>query len=308
MNKEYIQIEAESRGNTSDSKIFIGENNEVLDYIKNDKKVNIVYIDAPYNTGKEVFFDNRKGAWERRINWRDMLYQRISKCYDLLDETGIILFSIDDNELVTATEILNSVFGKENFICSFIWRRRDYSESNERYISVEHEYIICYGKSKKYNINYKFSTWIDSSSRRENREDNYYELNSVYQDSARNYINNLFNKKVVENYPKPVDLLQEVFSIFVKDGDTVLDIFGGSGTSGEACMKISVEKNIHVNFILIQISKPKPERISHNIANLTVKRNQRAFDWINKNYTKGYRGFVVYEDSSYMGEVVFKEI
>ena len=81
-------------------------------------------------------------------------------------------------------------------MCSFVWRRRNHSELNEENISVEHEYILCYSKSPKYNVNYKFSTWIDTISTNSEREDEFYELESMYQNEARKYINDLLTKKL----------------------------------------------------------------------------------------------------------------
>ncbi|MEQ7091188.1 DNA methyltransferase [Enterococcus gallinarum] len=121
--------------------------------------------------------------------------------------------TLQQNQLYNVIKILDSIFGKDKFVCSFVWRRRNHSELNEENISVEHEYILCYSKSPKYNVNYKFSTWIDTISTNSEREDEFYELESMYQNEARKYINDLFNKEVVTNYPKPVTLLEEVFWI-----------------------------------------------------------------------------------------------
>ncbi|MDT2710170.1 DNA methyltransferase, partial [Enterococcus gallinarum] len=216
--------------------------------------------------------------------------------------------TLQQNQLYNVIKILDSIFGKDKFVCSFVWRRRNHSELNEENISVEHEYILCYSKSPKYNVNYKFSTWIDTISTNSEREDEFYELESMYQNEARKYINDLFNKEVVTNYPKPVTLLEEVFSIFLRDGDKILDIFGGSGTTGEACMKLNAAKNIKVDFVIVQISKPKPEKTIYNISNLIVKRNQKALEAIQVLYGKSNMGFGVFKDSFYTDEILFKEI
>lgn len=99
-----------------------------------------------------------------------------------------------------------------------------------------------------------------------------------------------------------------MFSIFLRDGDKILDIFGGSGTTGEACMKLNAAKNIKVDFVIVQISKPKPEKTIYNISNLIVKRNQKALEAIQVLYGKSNMGFGVFKDSFYTDEILFKEI
>ncbi|ALS38731.1 hypothetical protein ATZ35_02455 [Enterococcus rotai] len=214
---------------------------------------------------------------------------------------------MDDHELVSVRKILDNIFGKVNYLTTFVWRRRNFSDAHEDYISCDHEYIVCYSKSKLKYLQKKISTWINCEDTLNYREDGFTDLIGSNQASARNHINKLFNNQVVTNYPKPVNLLTSLFSIFVEDGDRILDIFAGSGTTGEACMEISSQNNISVNFTLIQISKPKNNKLIHDVANLTVQRNKQAYKSISKKYAK-LDGFSVYLISSLREENIFRNI
>ncbi len=144
-----------------------GDNLEVLRVLQNSyrNKVKMIYIDPPYNTGKDFvykdnFHDNVANYKERmdesyksnaetsgryHTDWLNMMYPRLKIARNLLKEDGVIFISIDDNELPNIIKICDEVFGEDNFIGVFTVNStpnaRDYG-----HIGKMHEYIIFYGK------------------------------------------------------------------------------------------------------------------------------------------------------------------
>lgn len=135
----------------------------LLPYYKG--KVKCIYIDPPYNTGNEgwVYNDNVNSPeikkWlgkvvgkemedlSRHDKWLCMMYPRLSLLKELLSENGAIFISLDDNEQPALRFILNEIFGSQNFIATFIWKKKGTS-TNVRGVSTSTltEYITCYKK------------------------------------------------------------------------------------------------------------------------------------------------------------------
>lgn len=157
--------------------LFIeGDNLEVLKLLQRSysNKVKMIYIDPPYNTGKEFiypdkfqdnldtylkytgqadgngtkFSSNTESNGRKHSNWLSMMYSRLKIARSLLRNDGIIFVSIDDNEAANLTMIGNDIFGEEHFLGAFVWQRRQNADSrNYSNISLDHEYILAYAKS-----------------------------------------------------------------------------------------------------------------------------------------------------------------
>lgn len=151
-----------------------GDNLEVLKLLQKSYagKVKLIYIDPPYNTGKDFvypddFQDNIKNYLEltgqveggKKISsnteasgrfhtdWLNMMYPRLKLAKDMLREDGVIFVSIDDHEFQNVKSILDDVFGEENFLCVVVWRRRQVPDNrNVNNVSIDHEYIVGFGK------------------------------------------------------------------------------------------------------------------------------------------------------------------
>ena len=159
---------------SSENLIIEGENLEVLKLLSGSyrEKVKCIYIDPPYNTGKDfVYSDNftqdKKGYWEDaeilekgvkidtntetdgryHSNWLNMMYSRLLIARQLLKEDGVVFISIDDNEVHHLRKLCDEVFGEENFTGEFVWKRRASSALSENNVSNDHEYVICYSKN-----------------------------------------------------------------------------------------------------------------------------------------------------------------
>jgi adenine-specific DNA-methyltransferase len=154
-----------------------GDNLEVLKLLQKSYagKVKLIYIDPPYNTGKDFvypdnFQDNIRNYLEltgqieggRKLeantdssgrfhtDWLSMMYPRLKIAKSLLNNEGVIFISIDDGEVANLREIMNEIFGEENFLASFVWKSRQNKDNrNISGASIDHEYIICYGNSIK---------------------------------------------------------------------------------------------------------------------------------------------------------------
>ncbi|MCH8568327.1 MAG: site-specific DNA-methyltransferase [Balneolales bacterium] len=160
----------------STENLFIeGDNLEVLKLLQRSyhKKVKMIYIDPPYNTGKDfVYKDNFKDnirnykeitgqldsegknissnpetSGRYHTDWLNMMYPRLKLARELLKEDGVIFISIDDNEVANLRKVSDEVFGEENFIAELIWERAYAPKNDARYISDSHDYILMYSKS-----------------------------------------------------------------------------------------------------------------------------------------------------------------
>src|SRR5690606_1635818 len=156
--------------------IIEGENLEVLKLLSTAyrEKVKCIYIDPPYNTGKDfVYSDNytqdKKAYWEDagvieeglkidtntetdgryHSNWLNMMYSRLLIARQLLREDGVIFISIDDNEVHHLRKLCDEVFGEDNFICELVRRRRKTQANLATHIAPVHEYVVVYAKSKE---------------------------------------------------------------------------------------------------------------------------------------------------------------
>lgn len=151
-----------------------GDNLDALKCLKETYlgKVKMIYIDPPYNTGKDfVYADNfvesatdymaNSGQYDQQGNrlvvnpessgrihskWLNMIYPRLRVSRDLLSDDGVIFISIDDNEVENLKKVCDEVFGETNFIGQLILKTA--TDNNPSQINIEHEYMICYAKNK----------------------------------------------------------------------------------------------------------------------------------------------------------------
>ena len=157
-----------------------GDNLDVLKVLRETYlgKVKMIYIDPPYNTGNDFVynddfaqsrseFEETSGLFDEEGNqtidpmqrttesngrfhtdWLNMIYPRLKVARDLLSDDGVIFISIDENELENLKKICDEIFGQSNFIAHLIWAAGRKNDS--KYISVSHEYIVCYFKNFEY--------------------------------------------------------------------------------------------------------------------------------------------------------------
>lgn len=114
-------------------------------------KFDVIYIDPPYNTGKKDFrYDDKFVENEdmfRHSKWTSFINKRLKYAHLLLQNHGIIFISIDDNEYSAMKMLCDDVFGENNRVATFVWKKR-YQGAKERHIVICHEYILMYCKNK----------------------------------------------------------------------------------------------------------------------------------------------------------------
>lgn len=152
-----------------------GDNLEVLKLLQGSyhKRVKMIYIDPPYNTGKDFVYPddyhnpigeykaltgqtddegksthaNSETSGRYHTDWLNMMYPRLILARNLLTDDGVIFISIDDSEQDNLKKLCNEVFGEENFIDNIIWKKRYGGGAKEKYLVSLHEYALMYCKS-----------------------------------------------------------------------------------------------------------------------------------------------------------------
>ena len=152
-----------------------GDNLEVLKLLQKSyhKKVKMIYIDPPYNTGKDFvykdnFRDNIKNYLEitgqvdsagnklstnsetsgrYHSDWLNMMYPRLKLARNLLKDDGVIFISIDDNEVSNLRKLCDEIFGEDNFVSELIWKKKAGGGSDTKFYTTDHEYILCFAKN-----------------------------------------------------------------------------------------------------------------------------------------------------------------
>jgi len=158
-----------------------GDNLEVLKLLQESylNKIKCIYIDPPYNTGKDFIyrddfsetlgnyledtgqrdengnrlFQNTESNGRFHSDWLTMMYSRLKIARNLLNEEGVIFISIDDNEIANLRKVCDEVFGPSNFITTFMWKRKKELSSDSKNVSIQGEYILAYSKTDNVSFN-----------------------------------------------------------------------------------------------------------------------------------------------------------
>ena len=162
-------------GSIDTENIYIeGDNLDALKLLQETYlgKVKMIYIDPPYNTGKDFIYEDdfsqsadeylgNSGQFDEEGNrlvqntesngrfhtdWMNMIYPRLKVAKDLLSDDGVIFISIDDGEAANLIKLCNDVMGETNLVADLIWQKK-FSRSNDAtYFSTMHDHILCYCK------------------------------------------------------------------------------------------------------------------------------------------------------------------
>ncbi|RDB43429.1 site-specific DNA-methyltransferase [Halomonas sp. DQ26W] len=106
--------------------------------------VDTIYIDPPYNTGKDDFI--YKDGYQSS-SWLSMVYDRISNSHEFLRESGGFFSSCDENEFKNLSRVVENIFGENNFVSEFVWKT-DGNFDNQAKVKLAHEYILFYSKNR----------------------------------------------------------------------------------------------------------------------------------------------------------------
>ena len=164
MMKDYVPVlkEDESKridhGSENPNHILIeGDNLNALTALSytHEGKIDVIYIDPPYNTGNKDFVYNDKFIGEddsyRHSKWLSFMEKRLKIARQLLSDKGVIFISIDDNELANLKMLCDSIFEENNFIAKFDWRKKT-GANDAKDIAVVTESILLYAKNRDFTI------------------------------------------------------------------------------------------------------------------------------------------------------------
>lgn len=113
-------------------------------------KIDVIYIDPPYNTGgkdfkyDDAFVDNKDGF--RHSKWISFMYERLILARKLIKDSGVVFISIDDNEMAQLKLLCDEIMGVENYVGMILWKKKT-NGNNMGWLPPVHDYILCYAKS-----------------------------------------------------------------------------------------------------------------------------------------------------------------
>ncbi|CEG26477.1 site-specific DNA-methyltransferase [Bacillus sp. B-jedd] len=146
-----------------------GDNLEVLKLLQKSYfgKVKMIFIDPPYNTGKDfVYKDDFRDSIENykrqtgqamkanaetrgryHTDWLNMMYPRLKLARNLLQENGVMFISLDDTEVANLRKMCDEIFGEDNFVANLVWQKKFSRANDAAYFSTMHDHILVYCKN-----------------------------------------------------------------------------------------------------------------------------------------------------------------
>ncbi|HFI0015366.1 TPA: site-specific DNA-methyltransferase [Streptococcus suis] len=119
-------------------------------------KIDVIYIDPPYNTGNKDFIYNDKIVDKTdgysHSKWLSFMSKRLEIARNLLSDKGVIFISIDDNEQAQLKLLCDEIFGQQNFIAQMAWEKKKKPSFLNKNLGSKFEYILCYSKNRDYSI------------------------------------------------------------------------------------------------------------------------------------------------------------
>jgi adenine-specific DNA-methyltransferase len=188
-------VDASKNWDSTENLFIEGDNLDALKLLQESYlgKVKMIYIDPPYNTGKDfVYHDNFKATTDQydedteyrdedgniqfkkneksngryHSDWLSMMYPRLKLARNLLSEDGVIFISIDDNEQANLKKLCDEVFGEDNFVAELVWQNRVSPANDAKWFSGDHEYILVYARIK--------DSWYPNRLERTEKQNSYY--------------------------------------------------------------------------------------------------------------------------------------
>lgn len=189
--KERVDIELEENIPvlTENKKRFIDNGGEMNFLIEGDNlaalkllekthrgKIDLIYIDPPYNTGNKDFIYNDsfvdKTDGYRHSKWLSFMEKRLKIAKRLLSQKGVIFISIDDNEQANLKLLCDGILGESNFVNQFIWKRNSSGKTEKDKFTVNTEYVLLYRKSSSCVLNAAYKPLAESSVKLYKHDDN----------------------------------------------------------------------------------------------------------------------------------------
>ncbi|WP_090899458.1 site-specific DNA-methyltransferase [Candidatus Nitrospira nitrificans] len=160
---------------TTQNLMIEGDNLEVLKLLQKSYagKVKLIYIDPPYNTGKDFVYpdnfqdnirnyleltsqveggrqmsSNTEASGRFHTDWLNMMYPRLKLARSLLTQDGLVFVNIDDMEVHNLRHAMNDVFGEENFIANVVWQKKYTRANDAQFFSDNHDHILVFARSR----------------------------------------------------------------------------------------------------------------------------------------------------------------
>ena len=147
--------------------ILEGDNLQSLYLLQKTHKghIDIIYIDPPYNRGKDDFvydddFIDRNDTF-RHSKWISFMTKRLALARELLSKRGLIFISIDDNEVASLKLTMDEIFGEDLFINMFVWQRNSSGKTEKDKFTINTEYLLLYARSNEYMLNSVYKPLAD---------------------------------------------------------------------------------------------------------------------------------------------------
>lgn len=254
-----------------------GDNYQALSVLNytHAKKVDVIYIDPPYNTGNKDFkyndryIDSEDGY--RHSKWLSFMEKRLQLAKNLLKNTGSIFVFIGDDEVAQLKLLMDQIFGEKNFKNNIIWAYRTGGAPRKTNVFAQkHDYILFYSRSSELsfnNLKEKIIYKKDFFGVKKDKDGNFYaevNLRDVIEGEVELFKDNRFYKKIntkpvlnlsserIENFPtqKPIGLMKFLMEMMAGPNSIILDFFAGTGTIGEAVLELNKEDGGNRQFIL----------------------------------------------------------
>jgi adenine-specific DNA-methyltransferase len=158
--KEHLLSAFEDLDGSTDGILIQSENYQAPRFLecKYAGKIKCIYIDPPYNTGSDEFIYKDR---YQHSSWLAMIEERLRLAPTKLTEDGSIFVSIDDTECSHLWLLLGIALGSDNYLGSFVWRRRSSSAMSAKPLSLDHEYVLLYGKDSRKSSLHGLARTID---------------------------------------------------------------------------------------------------------------------------------------------------
>jgi len=199
--KEDEEFNQKDENKNAENLLVKGDNLEVLKHLSNAyyEKIKMIYIDPPYNTGSDgfVYQDDRKfsvsefrqlaGVDEEKAKrilsfvdsksnshsaWLTFIYPRLYIAKHLLKDDGVIFVSIDDNEVAQLRLLMDEIFGEENFVNKFVWKKNSSGKTVSEKYPENIDYILMFSKTNHYELQDIFKPLAESTIKMYSKDDN----------------------------------------------------------------------------------------------------------------------------------------
>ena len=313
---------------TTENLYIEGDNFEVLKILQESYlgKVKMIYIDPPYNTGNDFIykddFKQSKEEYEEELgttdeeggklfrntdsngrfhsDWLSMMYERLLAARDLLKDDGVIFISIDDNEVHNLRKICDEIFGDENFVANFLWKKKGTTSNVEgAEVSSLLDSTLCYKKSQCAKILQRIKK-KESRSYPNNDDEGNYRLTVIEKKDSGSYKRDTMKFKILGQAPRDGKRWQlgekkanelETMNRFVYDGEKIQlkiydfedrDTYSAQPNLLDFCSsseKAAIALNAELFKIPELFDNPKPTELIWHLVNIISRGSDIILDF-----------------------------